>query len=102
LIQVAAGARCYGVPTRAWHSVSIPAIPSSTGLSPAPLSHTHNAAVPLAKGKREDLQPAAAHVAASRTPNLHDKGDDPARLPRTAPKRSDGWKNMRNSSLSVA
>jgi hypothetical protein len=55
LIQVAANAKCYGISTRAWHSISGSAnlafpIPSS-----AILRISNNAAIPLAIGKRGDM-----------------------------------------------
>jgi hypothetical protein len=102
LIQFAADAKCYGVPTRAWHSIFSQAIASFSGHISASLLPLHITAVPLAKGICADMQFAVAWFAALQLSNVHDLRDRMTLRPRIESNRSNGWKNMRNSSLSLA
>ena len=102
LIQFATDAKCYGVPTRAWHSIFSQAnasFPSVISVSPNTL---HITVVPLAKGICADMQFAAACFTARQMTTMHGMHDGGVARSRIKSNRSNGWKNMRNSSLSVA
>jgi hypothetical protein len=101
-MQVATDAKRHGVQPRARHSISASAFLVSSPASPAFSSSLAISADPLAIGIGAAIitfDHAMHNVVES---HFARQGGIVARQPVTVPKRSDGWKNMRSSSLSIA
>lgn len=101
LIPVAANASCQGLPTRASHLNFAPAPRVLFRFTSALLRYTDNASVPHAKGVGADQSFASSSAARAKyRVRMPEDVVIPSWL--AALKRSNGWKNMRNSSLSFA
>ncbi len=101
-MQVATNARRHGVQPRARHSISASAFPVFSPASPASSSSLAIDADPLAIGIGAVLVASGCATHSVVESQFAWQGGIAALQLVAVPKRSDRWKNMRSSSLSIA
>jgi len=101
-MQVATNAKRHGVQPRARHSILASAFPVFCHTSPVPSQYPSIAAKPHDISVDAEPVSASAGCCWREILNLHGGARITALQPVAVPKRSDRWKNMRNSSLSIA
>jgi hypothetical protein len=73
LMQIAANAKCFDFPIRAWHSIFVSAISVFSGSSLLPHTNSRVVAVPLAMGKRAYVGDVAGSRNLRHTSNSYDR-----------------------------